>query len=166
MAPVAGVTLVAVQDGGGEVSKVSVLLKRTPFTAAEIEKVVLETDFRSFVSVPSWWNVVGVLKALRRGWLSDGNALSRFLEWEKAMRLQEADLRLQGSKDNLADQEEELAQLEKMYKSDDLTEETEEIVLKRQRRAVILAHYYQEGEIQDLADFLGDSLQLAQAAKK
>jgi quinolinate synthase len=38
--------------------------------------------------------------------------------------------------------------------------------LKRERNAVLLAHYYQESEIQDLADFLGDSLQLAQAAKK
>lgn len=38
--------------------------------------------------------------------------------------------------------------------------------LKRERNAVLLAHYYQEGEIQDLADFLGDSLQLAQAAKQ
>jgi quinolinate synthase len=38
--------------------------------------------------------------------------------------------------------------------------------LKRERNAVLLAHYYQEGDIQDLADFLGDSLQLAQQAKK
>ena len=37
--------------------------------------------------------------------------------------------------------------------------------LKRERNAVLLAHYYQESDIQDLADFLGDSLQLAQAAK-
>lgn len=36
--------------------------------------------------------------------------------------------------------------------------------LKRARNAVLLAHYYQEGDIQDLADFVGDSLQLSQAA--
>src|SRR5581483_4724363 len=38
--------------------------------------------------------------------------------------------------------------------------------LKRQKNATILAHYYQEGEIQDLADFTGDSLKLARAATK
>jgi quinolinate synthase len=40
------------------------------------------------------------------------------------------------------------------------------IELKSERNAVLLAHYYQEPEIQDLADFVGDSLALAQAAKK
>ncbi len=46
----------------------------------------------------------------------------------------------------------------------DLEDEVEK--LKRVRKAVILAHYYQDSEIQDLADFIGDSLQLAQAAAK
>jgi len=38
--------------------------------------------------------------------------------------------------------------------------------LKRDLNAVILAHYYQEGDIQDVADHVGDSLALAQQAEK
>ena len=42
----------------------------------------------------------------------------------------------------------------------------EEILdLKRDRRAIILAHHYQEAEIQELADFVGDSLELSRKAR-
>ena len=38
--------------------------------------------------------------------------------------------------------------------------------LRKEKNAIILAHYYQSGDIQDIADFVGDSLALAQWASK
>ncbi len=44
---------------------------------------------------------------------------------------------------------------------------TEEILdLKKERRAILLAHHYQEPEIQELADWVGDSLELARKARE
>src|SRR5258708_23277312 len=57
-----------------------------------------------------------------------------------------------------------LAQSESLASLAHLDLEQEILRLKRTMNAVILAHYYQDSEIQDLADFVGDSLQLPQQA--
>lgn len=51
-----------------------------------------------------------------------------------------------------------------MLIEDEVVEEIKN--LKKTKNAVILAHYYQDSEIQDVADFVGDSLQLSREAAK
>ncbi len=69
-------------------------------------------------------------------------ALERFREEEKPQRIAQAELGLQAQGDRVQEQADELEQLEKMYKSDDLIEDTEEIVLKRARRSLDRARRY------------------------
>lgn len=61
--------------------------------------------------------------------------------------------------------------LDGYVRTDELLPKGEDLIneiarLRKEKNAVILAHYYQSGDIQDIADYLGDSLQLAQAAEK
>jgi multidrug resistance efflux pump len=71
--------------------------------------------------------------AVRRKKLAD-EALERFVDVERKLREEDARAELEGRRIALTNTQEELAQLEKMYKEDDMVEETEGIVLKRNRR--------------------------------
>ena len=84
------------------------------------------------------------LKMAERQRRMNAEDLKRFLEIDLDLTKRSAANSLKSSEQTLEYQLEELNQLEKMYKADDLTEETEEIILKRQRNAVERAEFYLE----------------------
>lgn len=65
-----------------------------------------------------------------------------FDEVDGKQMLQQADLSIRYGEDNVADQQEELDQLEKMYKSEELTNATAEIVVRRARRSLERSKVY------------------------
>ncbi len=84
------------------------------------------------------------LKMIERQKKMTAEDLERFLKIDVELTKKSAQSSLRSSEQSLEYQMEELEQLEKMYKADDLTEETEEIILKRQRNAVERAKFYLE----------------------
>ncbi len=80
-------------------------------------------------------------KRSRKNALQD---LDHYFKVSRAMSLKSADNSLRMSQESLENNLEELRQLEKMYKADDLTEETEEIILKRARASVERSKFYLE----------------------
>ena len=76
------------------------------------------------------------LKALERHNKETKEDLARYLEIYRPFNTKSAEFSLKSYKDSLAYAQEELRQLKKMYEADDLTEETEEIILQRAENAV------------------------------
>ncbi len=76
------------------------------------------------------------LVAAERGKALADEDLKKFLEIDRPLSEKNAEFSVKSRRNYLEYQKEELKQLEKMYKANDLTEETEEIILKRQRDAV------------------------------
>ena len=72
--------------------------------------------------------------------------LNYFLNINRSFLEESANFSLKNAQQSLEYSEEELKQLEKMYKADDLTEETEEIVLKRARNEVEQGKFYLKGD--------------------
>jgi HlyD family secretion protein len=70
--------------------------------------------------------------------------LDYYFKVGRPMELKSAEFSLKWAQENFEYQQEELRQLEKMYQADDLTEETEEIILKRARNALARAKFYLE----------------------
>ncbi len=81
------------------------------------------------------------LKLAERAHRNAEEDLARYLKIDRPMMEKMAEFYLKMSEQSLEYEREELQQLEKMYKADDLTEQTEEIVLKRQRNAVEAAEF-------------------------
>jgi HlyD family secretion protein len=75
--------------------------------------------------------------------------LKRFLEVEKPMSVESAEQSLKSSKFYLDSSKEELKQLQKMYRDKDLTEETEQMILKRYQHGVEQSEFfYRQAKLQ------------------
>lgn len=82
------------------------------------------------------------LEAARRSQRIAEEEMKYFLEVTEAQRKESAKESLKSAEYSLEYAQEELDQLEQMYKADDLTEQTEEIILKRAQRSVERSQYF------------------------
>lgn len=82
------------------------------------------------------------LERARSAFTAAEHAQQRFAKSEGANMLRGSELSVMGMEHNLADQREELDQLEKMYQGTELSPETKEIVLERARRGVGMTQSY------------------------
>ncbi len=142
--------IVEVVPHGAEVHAGDVLVK---FDSKRIDEAIAEMELEQRLGELSLLRAEAELprieKMLAMTMTDAEQANERTLEDYDLYQKEERDLIVKLAKANLDQstqmlqyEKDELEQLEKMYKADDLTEETEEIVLKRQRAAVKMAETY------------------------
>src|SRR5579864_4053008 len=117
----------------------------------EVEKKVLETGIKlAEEELPLFQKSVPVdLAAAETAKKRADEDLKYFLDVGKGQYIKEANNYLKMAKFYLEFSQEELRQLEKMYKANDLTEDTEKIILKRQRYYVEMAKFMVESAVLD-----------------
>ena len=106
------------------------------------------------------------LAALERGKKISDEDYAYFLAYELPFSKEATAFRLKANKNYLDYQKEELRQLEKMYKADEITEETEEIVLRRTRDAVEQGEFQFKAAKEDTDRTLKYALPRREAASK
>ena len=107
--------------------------------ALELARIDLDQKARGFALLKSGWSRdrngwARSLEGAKRDKQYADQALERFVTVERKLKDQDDEYAMEGRRISIQNMREELQQLEKMYKEDDLTEETEEIVLNRNRR--------------------------------
>lgn len=105
--------------------------------AAELSLKLAELELAALEKLTRL-DLVATQKAFEEG----QEDLERFLKVDRPAAEEQAHFSVKNSKHNVEYTAEELRQLEKMYKAKDLTEETEEIILKRQRNQLENAQFW------------------------
>jgi hypothetical protein len=109
---------------------------RRAFTASELNLAQAKLDHKTATeSTPL------KLDAARKAARNAKEENEYFIKTRRKAVEEGADQSLKRAKESLSNAQEELKQLQKMYDADDLTEETEEIILVRQREAVVRAEF-------------------------
>ena len=129
------------------------------FDTSKLDKAIQDLELEQRLGQLSYKQMQADLKSLEQTVPLDREAaarsrriareeLERFLKVNRRLSEKSAAMSLKSARNALSYQQEELRQLEKMYKADDLTEETEEIILKRQRDVVEQAKFrVEEAEV-------------------
>lgn len=64
-------------------------------TPDEIEDIILNVKFTNWVSIPKWYNIIRIIKAIKNGYLSDGEDLENYLHWlTKGKKLSDSNIDL------------------------------------------------------------------------